>query len=213
MGLRELANLQSSTPTFKMNFDGQDSYKPIYSHTPYILGIKCYNTSTSTFSPVPPMFHSQELILASNSTKSYGGEDEDFCNDLDKEVASWEEETAKVRGLVDQLKKVGTSLRMELTCPLTRSEEPLDWMANWVKRCLMDGNGDNQNNLMVCFDPDMFTDYQEFYLEGVYQFMRRLMEKIRGEWNSKIATSLLFCNYLLKNVFWRGDFLSYQRGW
>ena len=70
----------------------------------------------------------------------------------------------------------------------------------------MDGDGEKHNHLMVSFEPDMFTDYQESYLEGVYQFMRILMEKLRNRFHSKLATSLLFCDYLLKTVFWRGDF-------
>ena len=80
MGLWELANLQSTTPTFKMNFDGQTSYKPIYSHSPYIHGLKCYNTSPSTiFSSLTNVPFTLIDIGVKFYKKLWRGDDEDFA--------------------------------------------------------------------------------------------------------------------------------------
>jgi len=143
-----------------MNFDGQTSYKPIYSHNPYILGLKCYNTSPSTSFPSPINVPFTGIDIGVKFyQKLWRGNDEDFCNDLEKEVAKWEEEIKRIDGLVDQLKKVWTSLRMELICPLTRSEDTSEFLSKWVRMCMMDGNGENHNFLIVCFEPDIIEDY------------------------------------------------------
>jgi len=142
--------------------------------------------------------------LASNPTRSYGGEDEDFCYDLEMEIASWEEEIRRVDGLMNQIRKVGTSLRLKLTFSLTRSEETLDWMANWVRRFLIEGDGEKQNQLMISFELDIITNYMElqtFYKKGIIHTksdalsrLQRLTSILMGEfWGLKNSMIYLLC--------------------